>query len=366
MTVPFNDLGRTTPDLWQRARARVDRVIESGWVVLGNQVNEFERSFAEYLGNGTTIGVASGTDALELSLRALGVGAGSRVGLAANAGYYTSTALHALGAEPVFVDVAEGLSSPSADLVADLLHRQRLDAFVITHLYGVVCPDIVEIARMCKEAGVALVEDCSQAHGARRDGRAAGTFGDAAAFSFYPTKNLGALGDGGAVFTGNAECADRVRALRQYGWAGKYVVEMAGGRNSRLDELQAAILLTGLERLDEDNERRRIIVDAYAAAVPRAELLSTDAERAAWVGHLCVFAVDDRDLVRAELRARGVATEVHFPVPDHQQPVRGHSGRESLPNTEVLCGRVLSLPCFPAMTAAEVARVSEAIAQVLG
>lgn len=366
MSIPFNDLRRSSSLLWESARPRIERILESGWVVLGESVRDFEAAFADYLGGGAVHGVASGTDAIELSLRALGVGAGSQVGLAANAGYYTSTALHALAADPVFVDVAAGRPTPELRQVEDLLERHKLQALVITHLYGVACPDIADIAAACKAAGVALVEDCSQSHGARRDGRLTGTFGDAAAFSFYPTKNLGALGDGGAVWTRDPELGESVRALRQYGWGDKYVVVRAGGRNSRLDEIQAAVLLSGLERLDEWNERRRSIIDRYVTAAPDAQFVCVDPDRAAWVGHLCVLAVDDRERVRSRLHEFGVATDVHFPVPDHLQPVRRAHGAVRLPNTEDACTRVLSLPAFPAMTDHEVDSVADALRAVLG
>lgn len=365
MIVPFNDLGRSAAALWGRSQARIGDIISSGRVVLGDQVREFERAFAEYLGGGTVRGVASGTDAIELGLRALGIGPGSRVGLAANAGYYASTALHALGADAVFLDIADGRAAPDLARVEQHLSEEAPQALIITHLYGVAVADIAGIAEACRATGTALFEDCSQSHGARRGGQMTGTFGDGAAFSFYPTKNLGALGDAGAVWARRPAIAAQVESLRQYGWHQKYVVER-DGCNSRLDELQAAVLLSGLEQLDEHNERRRQIVESYVDAVPRLEFLSVDPDRDAWVGHLCVVAVDDRDTVRAELADRGVATDVHFPVPDHLQPVRAGAPICSLPNTEAAAARVLSLPSFPAMTDAEVAHVADALREVLG
>ena len=366
MQVPFNDLSRSTAALWEHARDRIDAIVGSGRVVLGANVQEFESAFAAYLGGGHVVGVASGTDALELALRGLGVESGSRVALAANAGYYTSTALQAIGALPVFLDIAEGRATPDLAAVQQCLEAERPDVLVVTHLYGVACPDIEQIAATCRTAGASLLEDCSQSHGARRAGRMTGTFGDAAAFSFYPTKNLGALGDGGAVVTATPELAARVAALRQYGWSEKYVVGLSGGRNSRLDEIQAAVLLAALEGLDRNNARRREIVGHYRDAVPGVDFVSVDADSDAWVGHLCVIAVDDRDAVRAALGARGVATDVHFPVPDHLQPVRSGGPAPALPSTEAASARILSLPCFPAMTDAEVAHVATALREVLG
>lgn len=361
ISVPFNDLARYSGDLWQRAARRLTGIIDSGWVVLGANVREFEECFAEYLGEGEVIGVANGTDGLELSLRAVGVGPSSRVGLTANAGFYSAIAIRSIGADPVYFDLALGQASPGVKEVEELLERSEVAAVVVTHLYGRVVPEIAAISELCRRAGVALVEDCSQSHGARRGDRHAGTFGDVAAFSLYPTKNLGALGDGGAVYSCRPEVAAAVRSLRQYGWGNKYVVELSGGRNSRLDEIQAAVLIPALKELDNRNERRRTIVDEYVRAVPHVDFLGVDVERSAWVGHLCAIAVDERDEVRAVLEGLGVATDVHFPVPDHLQPIWTDRRRPHLPRTETLARRVLSVPCFPDMTDSEVAHVAAAL-----
>lgn len=363
--VPFNDLTRYAVTLWERASPRLSEVVESGWVVLGSSVGRFERRFAEYVGTGETVGVANGTDGLELALRSVGVGPLSKVATTANAGFYTSTAIRAIGAEPVYIDVADEQASPNAEQFQAVLAAGDLSALVLTHLYGRVVPEVEAISDQCRQAGVALIEDCSQAHGARRRGRHVGTFGDVGVFSLYPTKNLGALGDGGAVCTTRTEVADAVRELRQYGWGRKYVVERAGGRNSRLDELQAALLDVALDDLDNRNERRREIIDEYRRHIPNCTFMGVDDERSSWVGHLCVLAVDERDDVRAALVSLGVATDVHFPVPDHLQPVWGDRSWAALPNTERLAKRVLSVPCFPDMTDAEVDHVATALRATL-
>ena len=365
-TVPFNDLSRSAPALWAEVQPALAATVKAGMVVLGKGVAEFEDKFADYLGGGHVIGVASGTDALELALRGTGIRRGMRVGLAANAGFYATCALLAIGAEPIYVDVADGEISPGPAEVMDCITADGVRAFVITHLYGRVARDIRAIAQVCRAHDIVLVEDCSQSHGSRDGATATGAFGDAAAFSFYPTKNLGALGDGGAVFCRDERIAQEVRSLRQYGWASKYEVSRAGGMNSRLDELQAVILTASLRDLDARNEKRRCIVDAYRAAVPELPLVCVAPDRPAWVAHLCVAISDDRDADRATLHARGVATDVHFPIPDHRQPVWTGSPFPSLPRTELLARRVLSLPCFPEMSTDEVEHVAAALATVFG
>jgi aminotransferase EvaB len=365
-TVPFNDLSRNAATLWASMSSAWDDALRSGWVVFGTGVRQFQDSFADYLGGGECIGVASGTDALELALRGVGVGRGRRVALAANAGFYTSAALAMIGAEPVYVDVAPGSIAPGRAEIEAAIAGGDIDAVVVTHLYGLATPDVAEIAATCRHHGCALIEDCSQSHGARLNGTMTGAFGDAAAFSFYPTKNLGALGDGGAVFTRRPDVAERARSLRQYGWSSKYVVVDAGGRNSRLDEVQALVLSAGLLQLDQRNARRRQIVGRYRVAAPAARFLGIADDDDAWVAHLCVVAVEERDTVRDRLRARGVTTDVQFPIPDHRQPVWGGSRPEVLPHTDRLTSEVLSVPCFPDMTELEIEIVGEALADVLG
>ncbi len=234
-------------------------------------------------------------------------------------------------------------------------------AVVATHLYGLMC-DVEGIVEICRERGIAVVEDCAQAAGAQRGGRRAGSLGDAATFSFYPTKNLAAIGDGGAVATNTPEVDERVRALRQYGWSQKYRAEVPGGWNSRLDELQAAVLRVGLARLDERNERRREIVRRYAEALPphAGRFVWNDGED--FVGHLAVILAEDRDHVRTALDAAGIGTDVHYPVTDYEQPAWRSDVR--LPVTDHAVAHVLTVPCFPELTEDEVDRVCEALGEL--
>lgn len=339
----------------------VARVINSGWLVLGPEVKQFEKSFASYLGSTRCISVANGTDAIELALRALSVKSEDHVATVANAGMYTSTALQAIGAKPFFMDV--DLVSRNATLAeVNRALAAGVKAVVVTHLYGLAVPKIEEIAQACSQAGVPLLEDCAQAHGAMVNGKRVGTFGDAASFSFYPTKNLGALGDGGAVVTSNPEIAEKVERLRQYGWTAKYQVEVEGSRNSRLDEIQAAILSTFLPDLDKLNARRREIATQYSAHIKHADIVHPAFVGDEYVAHLYVLRSAHRDALRNHLREHDIAADVHYPIPDHHQPLLANSfSTLKLENTERLSREILTLPCYPEMTEAQISQVVNAV-----
>jgi dTDP-3-amino-2,3,6-trideoxy-4-keto-D-glucose/dTDP-3-amino-3,4,6-trideoxy-alpha-D-glucose/dTDP-2,6-dideoxy-D-kanosamine transaminase len=364
----INDLTRHTRALSSEINAAIARVLERGWYILGPEVEAFEAEFANYAGTTRAVGVANGTDALELALRAVGVGPGDRVATVANAGMYSTTAILAIGAVPAYVDVsAESMTMDPACLAAAV---QGAAAAVVTHLYGQMAdmPRIMEAA-----AGVPVIEDCAQSHGAQRDGIKAGAWGAAGAFSFYPTKNLGALGDGGAVVTSSMGIAEQVRRLRQYGWSAKYRATERGGRNSRLDELQAAVLRTKLPHLDRWNDRRRSIAALYDARLQ--DLLAPEnrhtgknagatVQGSEYVGHLYTIRSAKRDILRARLAAKGIASEVHYPIPDYRQEAVAMP--VFLPVTERCCAEVLTLPCFPEMTDAEVELVCAAILRETG
>jgi len=338
----------------------VARVLSRGRYVLGAEHDAFETELAAYLGARHCLGVASGTDALELALLAVGCRPGDEVVTSPNAGFYSSAAALSAGLRIRFADVEETTLGLSAAMVEAAL-TSATRAVVVTHLYGLMV-DVEQIVALCHDRGVAVVEDCAQAAGARREGRSAGTFGDAAAFSFYPTKNLAALGDGGAVVTGHEDVAEAVRRLRQYGWEAKYRVAAPHGRNSRLDELQAAILRVRLPKLDGWNERRRAIARRYRAALPNdaGRLVCLDGED--YVAHLAVALVGDRDRVQVRLREAGIGSDVHYPVADHRQQVWGGAlANVRLPVTEHACEHVVTLPCFPELADNEVDRVCEAL-----
>lgn len=359
--IPLVDL----KSAYARLRAEIDaataRVLASGWYILGPEVRAFEDEFAAYLGAGHAVGVASGTDAVLLALRALGVGAGDEVITVAHTAVATITAITLSGATPRFVDIDPATYTlDPARLEAAITPRTR--AVVPVHLYGAPA-DMQPILAIARAHGLLVVEDCAQAHGATIGGRRVGTFGDAAAFSFYPTKNLGALGDGGAVVTNRPDVAERLRLLRQYGWRERYISDVVG-YNSRLDELQAAILRVRLRHLDAENASRRRLAagyDAALAALPVA--LPAGWPDASAVYHLYVIAADERDALAAHLAAQGISSGVHYPVPAHRQPAYAHLGYgpSSLPATEAAAARVLSLPMYPDLPEAAVNTVAAAV-----
>lgn len=341
-------------------------VVESQRYVLGPCVQAFEAEFAAYVGVPHALGVANGTDALTIALRGLGLGPGQRVLTVANAGFYSSTAIRAVGAEAVYADVDPSTLNLSPVALSQALAGPTLGAVVVTHLYGQMA-DMPTIAAMCRAARVPLIEDCAQAHGARLDGRLAGSWGDVGCFSFYPTKNLGALGDGGALVTADDALAERLRALRQYGWGAKYEVVRSGGCNSRLDELQAAVLSAKLPLLDDANARRRAIAARYGAAFAHLPLQAPRAETEDYVAHLYVVRSAQREALRAHLGAHGIASDVHYPIADHQQPVQASAyAGVRLPVTELACAQVLTLPCFPGMTQEQADRVIAAVLSFTG
>jgi dTDP-4-amino-4,6-dideoxygalactose transaminase len=343
-------------------------VINSGVLLNGPEVAAFARDFAEWCGAEHCVPVANGTDAIELSLRALGVEAGDEVVIAPNAGGYATFACNSIGAVPVWIDVRDDtLGLDAAALPAALSTRTR--AVIVTHLFGIPA-DVPTVRRALDAAGashVAIVEDCAQAHGARLGVRRVGTLGDIAAFSFYPTKNLGALGDAGAVLTSRQELADAVVELRQYGWRGKYVSERSHGRNSRMDEIQAAVLRVKLARLDDWNRRRRRVLESYAAQIAAPNTI-VGAEVPGTVAHLVVLRSRQREAIRAALAAEAVHSDVHYPLLDPEQPSqKGRPGRSlSLSVSLAARNEILTLPSGPYLTDDEIAKVVGIVNRVAG
>lgn len=357
--VPFNDLRRHWEPLAARLEAVALRVIRSGWFLLGPETEAFESAFAEFCGTEGCAAVASGTDALEISLRALGCSPGDEVVVTANAGMYATAATLAIGAKPVFAEIDARSLLVSAASAAELV-SPKTAAVVATHLYGNVVD--IEMLRSRLPRGVPIVEDGAQAHGASIDGKPVGSLGDIAAFSFYPTKNLGAIGDAGAVVSNRPELIARAKSLRQYGWASRYRATAPGGMNSRIDELQAAVLREFLPCVPQWNARRAQIRSLYVHALgDRIEFVDSGDDRTNPATHLCVARVKERDRLREGLASDGIGCDVHYPVPDHLQPVFGRRRfrHGDLTETERACGEVLSLPCFPLLRDDEVSRVVE-------
>ena len=359
--VPLNDLARQYRSIRGEIGEAVGRVLAGGRYVLGENVEGFERAFAQYCGVAHCIGVANGTDALEIALRALGCGKGDDVVTVANAGMYAAGAILAVGARPVLADISPSSMTMDPAALAEAL-RPQTKALVVTHLYGKLA-DLQAIGEMARARNIPIVEDCAQAHGAARGGKKAGGFGTIGCFSFYPTKNLGALGDGGAIVTSDASVAQAARELRQYGWRTKYSAVRPNGRNSRLDEIQAAILRVKLPYLDGWNDRRRQIANrlrqAFSGSLAAAVAAADD------VAHLCVLRTPHRSVLRGHLARDGIASDIHYPVLDYRQPALqdAFAGDISLPQSEAAVRQVLTVPCFPELMEQEVERIADSLAR---
>ncbi len=372
LTIPFLDLARHYRACQSEIDAAVARVLERGWFVLGPEVAAFERAFADWHGVAHAVGVNSGTDAIELALRACGVGPGQVVVTTPLTAVPTVCAIVAAGATPAFVDIDPKTFQLDPDQLRHMVRFRpgvrRPSAVVPVHLYGHPV-DLDGVLDVASEFELTVVEDVAQATGATWRGRKVGTFGRAAAFSFYPTKNLGAFGDGGLVLTDEEPVADRLRQLRNYGETSKYM-NRSQGRNTRLDELQAAILLAKLPGLYAANARRRELARRYRerlAGLPLA--LPVEAPGAGHVYHLFVVRVDGsgRDDLRSRLESDGIGTSVHYPMPVHLQeayrPLGFAAGQ--FPHAERACREILSLPLYPELRDHEVDRVAASITELL-
>ncbi|TPN41028.1 erythromycin biosynthesis sensory transduction protein eryC1 [Mesorhizobium sp. B2-3-3] len=364
-TIPMNDLKR----LYQRYQIEIERevasTLQSGWWLNGAVGKRFAANFSKFIGASECILVANGTDALEFALAAVtrGGSRGREVILAANAGGYASCASWHNDLVPHYVDI-----EPTSQLVdrRSVLKAANADtaAIVVTHLYGGVV-DVRALRTELADAGlphIPIVEDCAQAHGARIGGDVAGSLGDISTFSFYPTKNLGAMGDGGAVLTSNASAAAYVRQLQQYGWSSKYHVGVPNGRNSRMDEVQAAILDVLLGDVDNRNGQRRTILNRYkSASGHRLQFLEGGGGS---VAHLAVALCDDRDAFRTFMKERGVDTDIHYPVLDCDQvgwAAMPMKGTENLAVSRASVSRLCSVPCYPDMTEDEIEHVCQVL-----
>jgi dTDP-3-amino-3,4,6-trideoxy-alpha-D-glucose transaminase len=361
--------------------AAVARTLDSGWYILGQEVAAFEGEFAAFLTRNdlvagqskiqnpkskiACVGVNSGTDALQLALWACDIGPGDEVITVAHTAVATAAAIRLTGATPIFVDVDPATyTMDAAQLEAAVTPHTR--AIIPVHLYGHPA-DMRPILEIARRHGLRVIEDCAQAHGARYHGQRVGTLGDLGCFSFYPTKNLGALGDGGAVVGPPGELLHRVRRLREYGWTpqARYISQEEG-MNSRLDEIQAAILRVKLKYLDPWNERRRKLAAHYATHLPVAIIRPVERPSCAHVYHLYVVRVPDRDRFRQRLLAAGVGTAIHYPAPVHQQPAYTQYGtRHPLPHTERIAHQIVSLPMHPHLSDHDVACVTDAVTAAL-
>lgn len=345
--------------LAEELEAAIRRVLSSGWYILGPELDAFEQDYAAYHGVAHAVGVANGTDAIELALRGLEIGHGDEVITVAHTAVATVCAVERAGAMPVLVDIDEATYTMDPAAAAAAI-TSRTKAILPVHLYGHPA-DMTPLADLAARHGLALVEDCAQGHGARVENRLVGTIGHAGAFSFYPTKNLGAYGDAGAVITNDTGLADRVRRLRNYGQENRYH-HAERGQNSRLDEMQAALLRVKLAHLDHHNGARRRLADRYEATLEGVSrpLVRPGAEH---VFHLYVVRHPRRDPLKEALTERGVGTLIHYPVPVHRQPAYCDLGYPpgSLPVTERIASEVLSLPLYVGLPPEAVDSISDSV-----
>jgi dTDP-4-amino-4,6-dideoxygalactose transaminase len=338
-----------------------ESVIESGMYILGNEVSSFEKEFAEYIGVKYCVGVANGTDALAIALKGLGVKDGDEVITVSHSAVATVAAIEMAGGVPVFTDIEPDTRCMDPEKIIELISF-KTKVIIPVHIYGQPAR-IEEILSIARSKGIKVLEDCAQAHGAKVGEEKVGSFGDAAAFSFYPTKNLGAIGDGGAIVTNSSEIFENIYALRQYGWRQRYISDFPGV-NSRLDELQAAFLRIKLRELDNDNARRNEIANKYTSAINKKILQPPERIPNTYnVYHLYVIESEKRDTLAKYFNSKGIGTALHYPLPIHLQPAyKGRiRGGQSLYKTELLYTRILSLPMYPELSDAQVSKVIDSI-----
>jgi dTDP-4-amino-4,6-dideoxygalactose transaminase len=363
--IPFMDLTREYAEIKGEIISTVQRTLESGWLILGQQVKEFEREFSSYVGAKYGVGVNSGSDALFLTLKALGIGVSSEVITVSHTFVSTVDSIVRCGAKPVFVDVEPDTYCINATKIEEKI-TERTKAILPVHLYGHPA-NVDEILEIAERYGLSVVEDACQAHGTEYKRKKVGSFGNAGCFSFYPVKNLGAYGDGGMVTTNDSSLAGRVKLLRNYGQSRKYYHDLVG-INSRLDELQAAILRVKLSRLDEWNEKRRRLADLYKEILGQTGVvLPSERKYAKHAYHLFVIRLAGRDNCQRFLQKSGIQTQIHYPIPVHKQ--NAYSAFESetdLPVTQTICDEILSLPLYPSLTEEEVAYIGGVTKDAIG
>ena len=346
--IPMNDFRAEPDELIQQELKAVERVVRSGWYVLGSEVQDFETQWATRCGVSSAVGVGNGMDAIEIGLRTLGIGTGDEVITTTMTAFATVLGIIRTGAEPVLADIdpETALLDPAS---VERCISPRTKAILLVHLYGQI-RTMERWTALCKNAGIYLLEDCAQSHAAEWQGKVAGSFGEWGAYSFYPTKNLGAMGDGGALVTNREKIADKARVLCNYGQTRRYHHPELG-LNSRLDELQAAILNVRLGWLDAFTEKRRKIAETYDDGIhtPLVQKMAVPLERGSHVHHLYVIRCAERDRFAAYLNDCGVSSLIHYPIPvHHQESCRGvKTDPQGLPHAEHHAATCLSIPCHP-------------------
>lgn len=368
MKMPFCDLKSVYKQHEAEFDAAYKRVMESGHYILGPETEAFEKEFASYFDIPFCVGAANGTDAVELALRGMGIVPGDHVATVSHTAVATVAAIERMGAVPVLVDIDKDRFTMLPESLERTLKNFPVKAVLPVHLYG-QCADMDAISALAAKYKCILIEDCAQAHGAALHGKKAGTFGDAAAFSFYPTKNLGAFGDGGAVLFKNKENAEYARNLRQYGWQTRYISSCAGF-NSRLDEIQSAFLRIRLAHLDEENSKRQDHAKKYIHNLSQLNNICTPyvAEGSSPVWHLFVIKTMPRlrDKIMNALASKNIPAALHYPAPVHLQPAyEGNIKKDALPNTEEVCKSIISLPMYPAMAQSAIDEVCRNLEEIM-
>lgn len=363
--IPFLDLKKTYQELKIEIDTAIQRVLDSGWYIQGAELEAFESEFAEFCETRFCVGVGNGLDALHLILRGYGIGPGDEVIVPSHTFIATWLSVTYAGATPVPVEIPDDTTYTISPEAIEAAITPKTKAVIPVHLYGRPA-DMAPIMATGAKHGIKIIEDAAQAHGARYKGRRTGGLGDAAAFSFYPGKNLGAFGDGGAITTNDSELYEKLRSLRNYGSSAKYVHDRVG-MNSRLDCLQAAVLRVKLRYLNEWNRRRQAIVECYrmhlAKTGVRLPLVSAGFES---VYHLFVIRTPQRDRLQAKLRETGVETLIHYPIPPHKQGAYASMQDAALPTAEIVANEVLSLPMGPHLSTDEAEEVAHHIARIHG
>ena len=338
------------------------RVLNSNNLILSNENRNFENEFASFLKIEQVITVANGTDALTIALAALNLPENSIIGLASNGGGYSTNAIIRNNLLPLFADINPFTLNLDLDAISKLIEHGAT-AIVITHLFGQINPQIEAISELCKKNDVKLIEDCAQSHGTFLNNKSSGTFGDISCFSFYPTKNLGAFGDAGAIATRSKNLAETCRSLRTYGWRMKYEVELTDGLNSRMDELQAAFLRDILAELPDENETRLEIARHYKSKIINPKIAHIDWNFESFNAHLFIIKCSERESLIRHLMNNNIESGIHYPIPDHNQLAWKNKHRQvgTQKNTEILANQILTIPCHPYMTQSEIERVVDVL-----
>ena len=364
MHTPLNDLSRKSSSFVDDVTASVRQVIESGQYFNGVHTRQFCTWMSSRLQSQSFLPLANGTDALIVALEALRLPVGSHIAMTPNAGGYACIAAVRAGLIPYFIDIDPITHQMDPEsLRAAFETNQNISAVIITHLYGLV-GEVASVKLLCEEYQVALIEDCAQAFGASVNGQSVGTFGDIATFSFYPTKNLGAFGDAGGITCRNKDTFELVVSLSQYGWRDRYQIEVNRGFNSRMDEIQAAILCTQVKTFDADNSHRREIVLQYDKSLDSSRRMIHRNDQS-FIGHLAIMVTSTREADMAKLHSQGIATGIHYPTLDyHQEAWTKSFSKPSCPVAESTVRTILTLPCFPSMSQKEVDHVTPCLREL--